>query len=90
MKSIFIYHDEHVRTWLLSNSVLDDPLDLIVFGYRDWNYNRLKRAEVRVLPYLGEDAVGNWPRDRAAPIGQVHFRALLSQTVTKQGRLSHD
>jgi len=32
--SIFIYKDEDLRTWLLGNSVLDDPLDLIVYCYR--------------------------------------------------------
>jgi len=71
--SIFSYNNEDVRTWHLSNSVLDDPLDLIVYCYRDRNDNRPNTAEPRVLRYLGEDAVGNWSRDPAARIGQVHF-----------------
>jgi len=74
--SICVYNDENVRTWLLSNSVLDDPLEPIVYCYRPRNDKRLNTAEPRVLPYLGEDAVRNWAHDPAAGIGQVHFRAL--------------
>jgi len=32
---VFIDSDETVRAWLLSNSVLDDPLDLLVYCYSD-------------------------------------------------------
>ena len=32
---IFIESDEDVRTWLRSNSGLDDPLDLLLYCYRD-------------------------------------------------------
>jgi len=35
MDYIFIDSDETVRAWLLSNSVLHDPLDLMVYCYRD-------------------------------------------------------
>ena len=31
---VFIDCDERVRAWLLSNPVLDDPLDLIMYCYR--------------------------------------------------------
>jgi len=33
---VFIDSDETVRAWVLSNSMLDDPLDLMVYCYRDW------------------------------------------------------
>jgi len=59
VETIFIYNDEDVRNWLLSNSVLDDPLDLMVYCYRDRKDKRQNTAEPRVLPYLGEDAVRN-------------------------------
>jgi len=32
---VFIDSDETVRAWLLSNPVLDDPLDLMIYCYRD-------------------------------------------------------
>jgi len=31
---VFIDRDETVRAWLLSNPVLDDPLDLMIYCYR--------------------------------------------------------
>ena len=73
---IFIECDEDVRTWLLSNSGLDDPLDLLLYCYRDRHDKRNDTAELRSLPYLGQDAIRHWARDPAARIGQPHFRAL--------------
>jgi len=89
VESIFIYNDEDVRTWLLSNSVLDDPLDLMVYCYRDRNDKRQNTAEPRVLPYLGEDAVRNWARDLAARIGQVHFLALQPDARPDNGQANN-
>jgi len=31
---VFIEHDEDIRAWLLSNPVLDNPLDLLVYCHR--------------------------------------------------------
>ena len=73
---MFIECDEDVRAWLLSNSGLDDPLDLLLYCYRDWLDKRQDTAELRSLPYLDQDAVRHWARDPAARIGQPHFRAL--------------
>ena len=73
---IFIDCDEDVRTWLLSNSGLDDPLDLLLYCYRDRHDKRNDTAELRSLPYLGQDAIRHWARDPAARIGQSDFRAL--------------
>jgi len=86
VESIFIYNNEDVRAWLLSNSVLDDPLDLIVYCYRDQNDKRQNTAEPRVLLYLGEDALRNSARDPAARIGQVHFRALKPDARPDNGQ----
>ena len=61
--------------WLLSNSCLDDPLDLLLYCYRDRHDKRNDTAELRSLPYLGQDAIRHWARNPAAPIGQPHFRA---------------
>ena len=49
MESIFIHYNEDVRTWLLSNSILDDPLDLMGYCYRDRNDKRQNTAEPSVL-----------------------------------------
>ena len=73
---IFIESDEDVRTWLLSNSGLDDPLDLLLYCYRDRSDERQDTAELRSLPYLDQDAIRLGARDPAARIGQPHFRAL--------------
>src|ERR1700759_1303357 len=73
---IFIECDEDVRTRLLSNSGLDDPLDLLLYCYRDWLDKKNDTAELRRLPYLGQDATRHWARAPAARICQPHFRAL--------------
>ena len=86
LESIFIYNDEGVRTRLLSNSVLDDLFELMVYCYLDRNDNRQNMAEPRVFLYLIEDAVRNWARDLAARIGQVHFRALQPDARPDSGQ----
>ncbi len=73
---IFIENDHGVRIWLLSNPPLDDPLDLMVYCYRDRHDDRQDTAPPKTAPYLDQNAVRNWARDPAARIGQMHFREL--------------
>ena len=75
---IFIECDEDVPTWLLSNSGLDDPLDLLLYCYRERHNKRNDTAELRSLSYLGQDAIRHWACDPAARIGVTN--------LTKQGR----
>ena len=73
---IFIESDEDVRTWLVSNSGLNNPLDLLLYCYRDRSDERQDMAAPRGLPYLDQDAIRLWAHDPAACIGQPHFRVL--------------
>ena len=86
---IFIECDEHVRTWLLSNSGLDGPLDLLLYSYCDRHNKRNDMAELRSLPYLGQDAFGHWARNPAAHIGQPNFRALEPNARPTGGQANH-
>jgi len=62
-ESLCIYNEEEGLTWLLSNFVLNNLLDLIVYCYHDRKDNIENTAELRVLPYLGKGAVSHWARD---------------------------
>ena len=80
---IFIECDEDVRTWLLSNSGLDHPFDLLLYCYRDRHDKRNDTAELRSLLYLGQDAIRHWARDPGAPIGQPHFSSTGTRRQTR-------
>jgi len=56
----FIETDEDVRAWLLSNPVLDDPLDLLVYCHRPETRGRLPTPPLRGHNYLRENAIANW------------------------------
>ena len=66
---VFIASDEGVRAWLLSNPVLEDPLDLLVHCHRVLGNNRPVIPPWRRHNYLAENAVANWARDSGAPRG---------------------
>ena len=76
LEYIFMTSDEDARTRRLSNPGLDNPLDLLLYCYRDRKAKRQDTAELRSLPYIDQDALHHWARDPAARIGQPHFRAL--------------
>ena len=44
---VFIENDEEVRAWLLSNPVLDDLLDLLVYCHRPETRGRLPTPPLR-------------------------------------------
>lgn len=62
---VFIRNDEDVRTWLLSNPVLEDPLDLLVYCHRPATAERAATPPLRRQNYLRENAVANWARAAA-------------------------
>jgi hypothetical protein len=68
---VFIESDETVRAWLLSNPVLDDPLDLLVYCYRDRHDKRAVTPPLHRINYLHKTAVRDWARDAAQGIGQI-------------------
>jgi len=57
---VFIETDENVRPWLLSNLVLDDPLDLLVYCHRPETRGRLSTPPFRGHNYLRENAIAHW------------------------------
>ena len=77
MDYIFIDSDETVRAWFLSNRVLDDPLDLIVYCYRDRGSEPQETQALRRVDYLNQNDVQNWAHDPAQGIGQMHSPELF-------------
>jgi hypothetical protein len=72
-ETIWIQSGESLRAWLLSNPVLQDPLDLLIYGYRDEGDAVPDSPELRGRAYLDED----WVEDLGAydaPVGQIHVR----------------
>jgi len=63
---VFIENDEDVRAWLVSNPVLDDLLDLLVYCHRPETRGRLPTPPLRGHNYLGENAIPNWASTAAA------------------------
>lgn len=73
--TIWIENNESLRAWLLSNPVLLDPLNLLVYGYRDADDQAPDTPELRGHDYLDEDDVQDWGAALDVTVGQMHFRA---------------
>ena len=71
---VFIDCDKRVRACPLSNPVLDDPLDLIVYCYGDRGSERQDTPAPRRVDYLNQNDIRNWGHDPAQRIGQIHSR----------------
>ena len=71
---VFIKNDETVRAWLLSNPVLDDPLELMLYCYRDRNDRQQDTPALTRVNYLAQNDVSKWARDPEARIGHMHIR----------------
>jgi len=72
---VFIDSDETVRAWLLSNPVLNDPLDLLIYCYCDECDTRPATPSLRAHQYLHEDPVADWANSAAGLMGNMHYRA---------------
>jgi len=57
---LFIENNEDVRAWLLSNTVLEDPLDLLVYCNRPESRGTLPTPPFWGYNYLRENAISNW------------------------------
>jgi len=57
---VFIENDHDARACLLSNPVLDDPLDLLVYCHHTETQGRLPTPPLRGHNYLRENAIANW------------------------------
>jgi len=73
---VFINSDETVRAWPLSNPVLDDPRDLMIYCYRDEGNTRPATPSLRAHQYLHQDAVADWADSAAGHMGNMHYQAL--------------
>jgi len=79
---VFIENDEDLRAWLLSNQVLDDPLDLLLYSHRPEARGRLPTPPLRGHNYLRENAIANWA-STAAPGNRI--QAARSDPRTDPG-----
>jgi len=66
---VFIENDEDVRSWLLSNPVLEDPLDLLVYCHRRYTADRVPTPPLRRHNYRPENAIADWARQAGARTG---------------------
>jgi len=66
---VFIKNDEDVRAWLLSDPVLDDPLDLLVYCHRRYTADRVLTQPLRSHNYLPENVIANGARQAGACTG---------------------
>ena len=67
---VLIVNDEDVRAWLLSNPVLDDLLDLLVYCHRPETRGTLPTPPLRGHNSLRENAIANWATT-AAPGNRI-------------------
>jgi len=71
---IFIENDESVRIWLHSNQILDEPLEMKVYCYRDQRDRSQNTLLLTRVNYLAQDNLRHWARDPSAHIGHMHMR----------------
>ena len=57
---VFIENDEDIRGQLLSNLVLDNPLDLLVYCHHPETRGGSPTPPLRGHNYLRENAIANW------------------------------
>jgi len=79
---VFIENDEDVRVWLLSNPVLDDRLDLLVYCHRPETLGWLPTPPLRADNYPRENAIANGA-STAAPGNRI--QAARSDARTDPG-----
>ena len=70
---VFIDSDETVRAWLLSNPVLDDPLDLMIYCYGDEGDTRPATPSLSAHQYLHEAGVADWADSAAGHMGNMDY-----------------
>jgi len=66
---IFIENDEDVRAWLMSNAVLEDPVDLLVYCHGRYTADRVPTPPLRRYNYVPQNAIAHWARQAGAGTG---------------------
>ena len=79
-----------MRAWFLSNPVLEDALDLLVYCHRVLGNNRPVTPPLRRLNYLAENAVANWTRDAGAPRGGAPLPGTRAEAGEQQAQETPD
>ena len=87
---VFINSNEGVRAWLLSNPVLENPLNLLVYGHRVPRNNRPLKQPLWRHNYLTKDAVTNWASDARAPIVGVSQPGIRADAGEQQAQETPD
>jgi len=77
MDYVFIDSDETIRACLLLNPVLDNPLDPMVYCYRDQGSQWQDTPGLRRVDYLNPNDLRNRASDPAPCIGQMNSRELF-------------
>jgi len=72
---VFIDSYETVRAWLLSNPVLADQLDLMIYCYLNQRDTRRATRSLRAYQYLHVDAVADWADSAAGDMGNRYYPA---------------
>jgi len=67
MDYVCIDSDDTVRSWLLTNPMLDDPQARMVYCYSDWGADRQAIMALRRVNYHNNDKVQNGAYDPAQP-----------------------
>ena len=76
--------------WLLSNPVLEEPLDLLVYCHRVPGNNRPGTPPLRRHNYLAENAVANWAHDAGAPRGGAPKLGTRAEAGEQQAQETPD
>ena len=63
---VFIESNQDIRVWLLSNPVLEDPLDLIVYCHDPATREWAATPPLRGHNYIPESPIANWGRQAGA------------------------
>ena len=87
---VFIDSDKGVRAWLLSNPVLENPLDLLVYCHRVPGNNRPVTPPLKRQNYLAQNAIANWAYDTGAPKGGARQPGTRAEAGEQQGQETPD
>jgi len=71
----FIDSDKIVRARLLSNPVVDNLLELMIYCYLDEGDSRPAIPLLKAHQYLQENAVTNWANSTGGHMGNIHYWA---------------
>ena len=82
---VFIENNQSLRTWLLSNQVLDNPFAMMVYCYCDQCDRSQNTPPLTRVNYLTQDDVHNWARDPGACIGHMHIRLARDLASSERG-----